>query len=108
MRERANVGWGMLAVAMVASISVNAAQAGSGGLIISEIVDATLPSGLPKWVELTNTSCDDIDLSSYSIGNVNNGGATMGFDALVLSGTLAAGDSFVVSYESGDAPGMSV
>ena len=75
-------------------------------LIISEVVDATLPGGLPKFVELTNTGTTDIDLSQYSIGNYNNGGTTLGGGAsTVLSGTLVAGDSYVISYENGDAPG---
>ncbi len=84
---------------------------GGGGptqqLIISEIVDATESGGLPKYVELTNTGCDDVDLSDYSIGNINNGAATMGFDALVLSGILAPGDSYTISYENSDSAGMS-
>ncbi|MHC4828493.1 MAG: lamin tail domain-containing protein, partial [Planctomycetota bacterium] len=78
------------------------------GLIISELMDATLPGGLPKFVELTNCGDTTVDLSGFSIGNINNGDATMGFDALVLSGTLEPGESYVVSYENGDGPGMGV
>ena len=64
-----------------------------GGLIISEVVDGTLPSGLPKFVELTNTGTSAIDLSQYSIGNFSNGGTTLGGGAAtVLAGTLAPGD----------------
>ncbi len=77
-----------------------------GGLIISEIVDGSLSGGLPKFVEITNTSNAPVDLSGFSLGNINNGAATMGFDALVLSGTLAPGDSYVVSYENNDEPGV--
>ncbi|QDU72883.1 lamin tail domain-containing protein [Mucisphaera calidilacus] len=78
----------------------------AGGLIISEVVDATLPGGLPKFVELTNTSGDTIDLSNFSIGNFNNGSTNLGGGAsTVLSGSLAAGDSYVISYESGDSAG---
>ncbi len=76
-------------------------------LIISEIVDATLPGGLPKYVELTNTGSSSVDLSLYSIGNFNNGGTTLGGGAsTVLSGMLAAGGSYVISYENGDSPGV--
>ncbi len=76
-------------------------------LIISEVVDATLPGGLPKFVELTNTSNSTIDLSGFSIGNFSNGSTTLGGGAsTVLSGMLAAGDSWVISYENGDEPGM--
>ncbi|GAB4544271.1 MAG: hypothetical protein Tsb0013_01270 [Phycisphaerales bacterium] len=72
-----------------------------GGLIISEVVDGTLPGGLPKWVELTNTGTSSIDLSNYSFGNFNNGGTTLGGGAAsVLTGTLAPGASFVLAYEA--------
>ena len=81
----------------------------NGALIISEVVDATLPGGLPKFVELTNTGGASVDLSLYSIGNFNNGGTTLGGGAsTVLSGSLAAGDSYVISYENGDEPGVGV
>ncbi|MEM9019982.1 MAG: lamin tail domain-containing protein [Planctomycetota bacterium] len=74
-------------------------------LIISEVVDGTLSGGLPKYVELTNTGSTSIDLSLYSIGNYNNGGTTLGGPSTVLSGTLAAGDSYVISYENSDSAG---
>ena len=78
-------------------------------LIISEVVDATLPGGLPKYVELTNCGSAPIDLSAYSIGNFNNGGTTLGGGAsTVLSGIVGPGESHVVSYENGDAPGVSI
>jgi len=76
----------------------------SPGLIISEIMDGTWPNGLPKFVELANCSSGPIDLSDYSLGNINNGDALMQFNAVVLSGTLAAGDAHVVSFENGDSP----
>ena len=79
----------------------------SANLVISEVVDAPLPGGLPKFVEITNTGGSTVDLSGFSLGNVSNASTTMGFDALVLSGMLAPGDSHVVSYESGDTPGVS-
>ncbi len=76
-------------------------------LIISEVVDATLVGGLPKYVELTNCGSADIDLSEYSIGNYSNGGTTLGGGtSTLLSGILAPGDSYVISYEAGDSPGV--
>ena len=79
----------------------------NAALIISEIVDATLPGGQPKYVELTNTGLSSIDLSAYSIGNFNNGGTVLGGGAsTLLSGSLAAGDSYVITYENGDGPGV--
>lgn len=76
-------------------------------LIISEIVDAPLPGGLPKFVELTNTGTMTVDLSAYSIGNFSNGGSTLGGgSSTLLSGSLAPGDSYVISYEGSDSPGV--
>ncbi len=81
----------------------------NGQLIISEVVDATLPGGLPKFVEITNTGNSTVDLSNFSIGNFNNGGTTLGGgSSFTLSGMLAAGDSWVISYENSDVPGTSL
>ena len=88
-----------------AALAVN----GRGGtnLIISEVVDGPLSGGLPKFVELTNCGAAPVDLSQYSIGNINNGGTTLGGgSSLLLSGNLNAGESYVISYESGDSPGV--
>ena len=94
----------LLSLAMVAALACSTANA---DIIISEIVDAPLPGGLPKFVELTNTGTTSVDLSAYSIGNYSNGSTTLGGGAsTVLSGMLAAGDSYVISYENGDSPGM--
>jgi len=77
-------------------------------LVISEIVDGTLPGGLPKYVQLTNNSAGTIDLSGFTIGTFNNGGTTLGgMTSKALSGMLAAGDSYTISYENGDTPGVS-
>lgn len=98
MLKKFLLGLGLVAVATVP------AQA---DLIISEVVDGTLPGGLPKYVELTNTGVDPVDLSLYSIGNYSNGGTTLGGGAATqLSGMLGSCESYVVSYETGDAPGV--
>jgi len=77
-------------------------------LLITEVVDATLTGGQPKWVEITNTGGSAVDLSAYSIGNINNGGTNLGGgSASVLSGSLAAGASYVLSYEADNGPGGS-
>ena len=78
-------------------------------LIITEVVDGTLSGGQPKWVEITNTGSAAVDLGLYSIGNINNGGLDLGGgSADVLSGTLGAGESFVISYDSDNDPFASV
>ena len=81
-------------------------------LIISEVVDATLPGGRPKFVELTNTGAATIDLTQYSFGNFSNGGTSLGGgSASVLTGLLPAGESYVIAYEevpvSQGGPGVS-
>jgi hypothetical protein len=78
----------------------------SANLIISEVVDATLPGGLPKFVELTNTGDTALDLSGYSIGNINNGDPSSNNAPSTLSGMIAPGDSYVISYENNDEPGI--
>ena len=77
-------------------------------LLITEVVDATLPGGLPKFVELTNTGSASVDLTQYSFGNMNNGGTTLGGGAAsVLTGNLAPGASYVICYEADNGPGAS-
>ena len=90
----------------VLAVLIFATSAQAGGLFISEIVDATLPGGLPKFVELTNGSAAPIDLSGFSVANQNNADTELGNNAIVLPAVnLAPGDSYVLSFESGDAPG---
>ena len=82
---------------------VNTAQ--SASLIISEVVDASLPGGLPKFVELTNTTDMSINLSEYSVGVFNNGNTGLtGGSSTPLTGILAPSDSYVISFENGDSP----
>ncbi|MCH2105585.1 MAG: lamin tail domain-containing protein [Planctomycetes bacterium] len=91
------------------NINLSAVPPASDNLIISEVVDGTLPNGTPKFVELTNTGSDDIDLSHYSFGNMNNGNTDLGGGASsVLAGILAPGDSYVIGYDSDNDPFNSV
>lgn len=77
-------------------------------LLITEIVDADLSGGLPKFVELTNLGASPVDLSEFSIGVFSNGSFTLsGSASTVLSGNLGTGESYVVSFENGDTPGSS-
>lgn len=77
-------------------------------LLISEVVDADLPGGLPKFVELTNMGSAAVDLSEFSIGIFSNGSFTInGGSSTVLSGSLAPSASFVVSFENSDVAGSS-
>ena len=84
------------------TLSALALMAGTAqaDLLITEVVDGTLPGGRPKWVELTNTGSTTLDLSLYSFGNFSNGATTLGGgSASVLSGMLAPGASYVIAYE---------
>jgi len=67
-------------------------------LIITGIVDATLPGGLPKTVELYATA-DIADLSLYGIGSATNGNASSGSD-FELSGSATAGQYLYVATEA--------
>ncbi|MCH2104573.1 MAG: lamin tail domain-containing protein, partial [Planctomycetes bacterium] len=90
------------------TLAATAATA-NADLIISEVVDGTLPGGTPKFVELTNTGAADIDLSNYSFGNMNNGGTNLGGgSASQLAGILAPGASYVIGYDSDNDPFNSV
>ena len=94
------------AIAALAAITLPTASNAAGIAIISEIVDAPLPGGLPKFVEITNVGDAVIDMSSIHIGNFSNGSTNLGGDSTTaLSGSLVPGDSYVVSYENGDSPG---
>jgi hypothetical protein len=74
-------------------------------IIISEIVDGPLSGGTPKWVELTNTGPSAVDLSAYSLGNMNNGGTTLGGGAAsILSGILSPGASYVINFDNDNDP----
>ena len=74
-------------------------------IIISEIVDGPLSGGTPKWVELTNTGSSAVDLSAYSLGNMNNGGTTLGGGAAsILSGILSPGASYVINFDNDNDP----
>lgn len=92
---------------LVVGLMAVAALPAQADLIISEVVDGDLPGGLPKFVELTNTGAVAIDLSNYSIGNFNNGSTTLGGGtSTALYGILGSCESYVVSYEANDSPGV--
>ena len=57
-----------------------------------------------KYVEVYNPTGSDVDLSSYAIKGTNNGNAwgDGGDRNVVLSGTLSAGDVFIMSTDQSD------
>ncbi len=68
-------------------------------VIISEYVEG---SSSNKAIELLNTGAAPVDLSTFTLELYSNGNSSANA-TLTLSGTLAAGDTFVVSHGSADA-----
>ncbi|MFV0472427.1 MAG: lamin tail domain-containing protein [Paludibacteraceae bacterium] len=66
-------------------------------LFFSEYIEG---SSYNKAIEIFNGTGSAVDLSSYSIKKQSNGSGTYG-DELVLSGTLANNDVYVIAYVSG-------
>ena len=98
-----------LFVPTLCGIALLCASDANATLMITEIVDATLPGGLPKFVELKNVGNTTLDMSDFSIGNYNNGATTLGGGAsALLSGSLAPGGVYVVSYENSDSSGVGI
>ena len=83
---------GALALAALLALAAPAPRA---QLVISGVIDADLPGGLPKAVELYATA-DVPDLSLYAIGVANNGGGTDGPEQ-TLAGALTAGEFYYLA-----------
>ena len=71
-------------------------------LIFSQYVEG---SGFNKYVEIFNGTCSDVDLSGYELRAYHNGASLAGAPTFTipLSGTLVAGDVFVVAHPSATA-----
>ena len=86
----------LLAVAGVAGMA-------SADIIISEVVDATLSGGNPKYVELTNTGASDVTFGAGDgIINQSNASNDLIIDTDLTGLTIAAGDSFVIQSSGND------
>ncbi|MDF3026284.1 MAG: hypothetical protein K0S23_591 [Fluviicola sp.] len=68
-------------------------------LIFSQYVEG---SGLNKYVEIFNGTCASVNLSGYELRAYHNGASLSGAPTytIALSGTLAAGDAYVVAHPS--------
>ncbi|MEM7582322.1 MAG: lamin tail domain-containing protein [Acidobacteriota bacterium] len=71
-----------------------------GGLLLSEVFyDRSGTDNGWEWVEIYNSSSQSIDLASFSLGN---GGTNYTSSTVQLSGTIAAGATFVVGGPTSD------
>ncbi|MCC1485626.1 beta strand repeat-containing protein, partial [Winogradskyella immobilis] len=75
---------------------INGCEGGSNlsELIISEVTDATF--GSLSYIELYNATGANIDLSNYSI-RLYADGSTSSFTSQALSGTINAGDTYIIT-----------
>ncbi|RMH18886.1 MAG: hypothetical protein D6696_12155, partial [Acidobacteria bacterium] len=84
-----------------AEVSATPAAAGSQGVVLSEVLyDVSGTDDGFEWVELVNTGAAPVDLSTFCLGN---GGTTYTTSTAQLSGTVAAGATFVVGGPSSSA-----
>ncbi len=70
------------------------------GLIISEVMDGNRSGGLPKFLEITNTSLENMDISGFQIWRGSNGGDPILVISIPSGTTLASAASWVIAYNS--------
>lgn len=93
-----------LAVAMAAlSLAVPAANA-AGGIYFSEYVEGSSDN---KALEIYNSTDRSVDLSQYAVSIYFNGSTDAG-TAIDLTGTLAAGHTYVLASRRADAAVLKV
>lgn len=85
-----------IATLLAAGASLALAGQASAGLIISEVVDATLAGGNPKFVEITNTGGTDVTFASGGIILQSNASTDLDIDVDLTGVTIPAGDSYVI------------
>lgn len=85
----------------VSALGLASSALGAGGLIISEVVDATLSGGNPKFVEITNTGGSDFTFGAGEGLIVEfNGGSDTAVDVDLTGVTIMAGESYVIQSSS--------
>lgn len=68
------------------------------GLIISEVMDGNRSGGEPKFIEITNTSSETIDISDYRIWRGSNGSEPTHVTTISTGTLLAGGASWLISH----------
>ena len=85
-----------------AAVLVAASATANANLIISEVIDATLAGGNPKFVEITNTSGTDFTFSGGGIVVQSNSNTDLDIDVDLTGVTINAGQSYVIQTEAND------
>ena len=84
--------------------TVTTSESCTSELFISEYIEG---SSYNKAIEIYNGTCQDVDLTDYSIVLYSNGNTTPE-DTEVLSGTLSHGEVFILSHGSADSDILAV
>lgn len=87
---------------LCAGLVLCAAGVSHAGVIISEVVDATLAGGNPKFVELTNTMSTDYTFTGGGIINQSNASNDLDIDVDLTGVTIPAGASYVIQSDGND------
>lgn len=69
-------------------------------LLFSQYVEG---SGFNKYLEIFNGTCEDVDLSKYAVYTYHNGASGTPTYTIPLTGTILAGDVFVIAHPSATA-----
>lgn len=88
--------------AAAAGLAMLTAGSANAGLIISEVVDATLAGGNPKFVEITNTGATDYTFTGGGIVLQSNANVDLNIDVDLTGVTITAGQSYVIQSSSND------
>jgi opacity protein-like surface antigen len=83
-------------------IAVAAIAAANADLIVSEVVDAPLPGGNPKYVEITNTGATDFTFGVGGIIVQSNASSDLDVDVDLSGVTIPAGVSYVIQSSAND------
>ncbi len=89
-------------IALAAGLVVASAPLANAQLIISEIVDGSLPGGNPKFVEITNTSGVDFTFGAGGVIVQSNANTDLDIDVDMSGVTILAGQSFVIASSQND------
>lgn len=91
----------LLILTGIAGLGLLATQA-KAALIISEVVDATLSGGNPKFVEITNTGGSPFTFTEGGIIVQSNASTDLAIDVDLTGVTIASGSSYVIQSSAND------